>query len=82
VPTWLAPLAVQGGAVSVLGLLAWRLVLTLIRQTNASADRAWRAVEAADRRADESVRLLGEVLSALRAVEALVRTSHRDRDAA
>jgi hypothetical protein len=77
-PDWLAPLAIQGGAVSVLGLFCWRLVVTLINQTKDNADRWQRAAEAADKRADESTRLLGEVLSALRSVEALVRNNHRD----
>lgn len=77
-PEWLAPLAVQGGAVSVLGFFCWRLVASLISHTNANADRWQRAAEAADKRADETQRLLGEVLSALRAVEALVRDRHRD----
>lgn len=76
-PEWLTPLVVQGGAVSVLGFFSWRLVLALIRQTNANADRWQKAAEAADKRADESQRLMGEVLSALRSVEALVR-EHRD----
>lgn len=76
VPDWLAPLAVQGGAVSVLALFCWRLVSTLISHTAANADRWQRAAEAADKRADESQRLMGEVLSALRSVEALVR-DHR-----
>lgn len=78
-PDWLTPLIVQGGAVSVLAAFSWRLVGSLINQITANADRWQRAAEAADKRADESVRLLGEVLSALRAVEALVRTKPRDK---
>lgn len=78
-PAWLAPLVVQGGAVSVLGFFCYRLVQTLIRQTSANADRWQRVAEAADKRADETVRLLGEVLQAMRTVEALVRArDHRD----
>lgn len=77
-PDWLAPLAVQGGAVSVLGFFCYRLVRTLIDQTNANADRWQRVAEAADRRADESVRLLGDVLTALQEIRALVRTSNRE----
>lgn len=72
-PDWLTPLVVQGGAVSILAAFSWRLISSLIGQITANADRWQRAAEAADKRADESVRLLGEVLSALRAVEALVR---------
>lgn len=77
-PDWLAPLAVQGGAVSVLGFFCYRLVQTLIKQTNANADRWQKVAEAADRRADESVRMLNEVLTALQEIRALVRTSHPD----
>lgn len=76
-PDWAAPLAIQGGAVSVLALFCWRLVREMLKQAKDNADRWQRAAESADKRADESVRLLGEVLSALRSVEALVR-DHRD----
>ena len=72
-PDWAAPLAIQGGAVSVLALFCWRLVREMLRQAKDNADRWQKAAEAADKRADETQRLLGEVLSALRAVEALVR---------
>lgn len=82
------PVAVQGGAVGVLvlfvvAILTGRLVARavaqqMIDQANANAARWQAAAEASDRRADEAVQLLGEVLSALRAVEALVRASHRD----
>lgn len=77
-PDWLAPLAVQGGAVSVLAYFCYRLVQTLLAQSNANADRWQRVAEAADKRADESVRLLGETLAALQEIRGLVRTSHRD----
>lgn len=78
-PDWLTPLVVQGGAVSILAAFSWRLIRSLISQITTNADRWQRAAEAADKRADESVRLLGEVLSALRAVEALVRVNPRDK---
>jgi hypothetical protein len=74
----LAPLAVQGGAVSVLGYFCYRLVQTLLAQSNTNADRWQRVAEAADKRADESVRLLGEVLTALQEIRVLVRASSRD----
>lgn len=77
-PDWLAPLAVQGGAVSVLGFFCYRLVQTLIKQTNANADRWQKVAEAADKRADESVRMINEVLTTMQEIRALVRASHRD----
>ncbi len=77
-PGWLTQLAIQGGVATPLALLVWRLVQQMIRQADSSADRWQRAAEAADTRADETQRLLSEVLAALRAVETLTRSSHRD----
>jgi hypothetical protein len=76
-PTWATQLLIQGGVATPLALLVWRLVQQMIGQANANADRWQRAAEAADTRADETQRLLGEVLSALRAVEALAHGSNR-----
>jgi hypothetical protein len=76
-PTWLAPLAVQGGAVSVLGVLCWRLFRMLIHQAAEHAARAWAVADAADKRADEAVRQNSQLLAGLDRVEALLR-SHRD----
>jgi hypothetical protein len=46
---------------------------TLVDQANRSADLAWQAATAADKRADLFGTQLGEMLAAMRAVEMLVR---------
>lgn len=69
-----------GGIMAVLGLLAsGKLVArswadALVKQANLSADSAWRAAEAADRRADLAQSAVVEQTAALRAVETLVRS--------
>jgi ABC-type nickel/cobalt efflux system permease component RcnA len=78
----------QLGAVGLLALVVLAIVTgrlvprsvasTLVKQANATATQWQAAAEASDQRADEAVKLLGEVLSALRSVETLVRTGHRD----
>jgi hypothetical protein len=75
----------QLGAVAVVGvfvvaILTGRLVArstakALVDQANINAARWQQAAEASDRRADETVRLLGELVSAMRSVESLVRES-------
>lgn len=69
-----------GGIAGVLALLAGgRLVArswadALVRQANLNAETAWRAAEAADRRADLLQNQMVEQTAALRAVETLVRS--------
>lgn len=73
----LVPLLAPGGAVSAMGVLCYRLLRTMLAQANAHAE-SWRAAaEASDRRADAVVQTMTEMLSAMRALEALVRTQQR-----
>jgi hypothetical protein len=84
----------QLGAVGLLGvfvlaILAGRLIpksiaKDLIERADANAARSQAAAVASDQRADETVRLLTEMVSAMRAVEALVRDQRGDhrKDAA
>lgn len=77
-PGWLVQLVVQGGVAAPLAYLVWRLVQQLVSQANAAA-AAWQQAAQVDRqRADEAQKTMGEVLSTMRSVEALVRSSHRD----
>lgn len=73
VPHDVASLLAQGGAVSAMALFCYRLLRTMLAQANAHAEHYRAAAEAADKRADETVRLLGEVLSVMRSVQDLVR---------
>jgi succinate dehydrogenase/fumarate reductase flavoprotein subunit len=69
-----------GGIAGVLALLAGgRLVArswadALVRQANLNAETAWKAAEAADRRADLLQNTMVEMTAAVRAVETLVRS--------
>lgn len=76
-PETLYPWLLQGGAVGAIALLCYRLLRTMLAQANAHAE-SWRAAaEASDRRADAVVQTMTEMLSAMRALEALVRTQQR-----
>lgn len=64
--------------VFVLAILTGRLVArstakALVDQANRTAERWQQAAEASDRRADETVRLFGELVAVMRTVESLVR---------
>jgi hypothetical protein len=69
-----------GGIIGVLGLLAGGKLVArswadaLVRQANLNAETAWKAAEAADRRADLAQAAVVEQTAALRAVETLVRS--------
>lgn len=77
-PGWLVQLVVQGGVAAPLSYLVWRLVQQLVSQANAAA-AAWQRTSEVDRqRADEAQKSMGEVLSALRSVESLIRHNYRD----
>jgi hypothetical protein len=77
---WLQVGVNLGGIMTVLGLLAGgRLVArswadALVRQANLNAETAWRAAEAADKRADLLQSAIVEQTAAMRAVETLVRS--------
>jgi hypothetical protein len=73
----LAPLLVQGGAVSAMALFCYRLLRTMLAQANDNAAQWRAAAEAADRRADETVRLLGQLLTTMQSLEALIRGGTR-----
>jgi hypothetical protein len=70
-------------AVFVLAILTGRLVprsiaKDLVQRADANAERSQAAAVASDQRADETVRLLTEMVSAMRSVEALVRDQRGD----
>jgi hypothetical protein len=71
-------------AVFVLAILTGRLVprsiaKDLVQRADANAERSQAAAMASDQRADETVRLLTEMVSAMRSVEALVRDQRGDQ---
>ncbi len=78
----------QLGAVGLLALVVLMVVTgrlvprsmakSLIDQANVNAERWQAAATASDQRADETVRLMGEILTVMRSVETLVRPQHRD----